>query len=135
MIVQANHAYAKILEDGQFVFAEMQREYHDLLRHCKGLAATISDQGHEIYGDGRRIDELDNYILLGNERIVALNTQSQGMKVEYESLLKIESAKLLEARKEVEAKDALLQQSTIRLQTLYDTACSEVQAPSSLSQR
>jgi hypothetical protein len=128
MIVQANHAYSKILEDGQFVFAEMQREYHDLLRHCKGLAATISEQGQEIYGDGRRIDELDNYILLGNARIVALNTQSQGMKVEYESLLKVESAKLLEARKEVEAKEALLQQSTIRLQTLYDTACLEVQA-------
>jgi hypothetical protein len=128
MIVQANHTYAKILEDGQFAFAEMQKEYHDLLRHCRDLAATISNQGQEIYGDGRRIDELDNYILRGNARIVALDAQSQGMKVEYESLLKVESAKLLDARKEVEGKDALLQQSTARLQTLYETACGEVQA-------
>ena len=68
MMVNADRAYLKIINDGQTTFLAMQREYQELWVRCQMLQATVSEQGQEIYSDGRRIDELGSFILLGTQR-------------------------------------------------------------------
>ena len=40
----------------------MQSEYDQVAMRCKSLE-LVASQGQEIYGDGCRIDELDQYII------------------------------------------------------------------------
>ena len=68
MMVHADRAYLKIINDSQTTFVAMQKEYHELLLRCRMLQTTVSEQGQEIYGDGRRIGELDSFITLGTQR-------------------------------------------------------------------
>ena len=68
MMFKADKAYSKIIFDAQQVFALMRKEYDELLCHCRDLSKLASDQGQEIYGDGRRIDELDHYLMLTTQR-------------------------------------------------------------------
>ena len=65
----------------------------------------MSEQGQEIDGNGRRIDELDQFILLGAYRTNQLSAHSQNMKEEHETLLKAEANKLLIARRELDERN------------------------------
>ena len=104
MMINADRAYLKIINDSQTTFVAMQREYHELLLRCQMLQATVSEQGQEIYGDGRRIDELDSFILLGTQRTQELGLQNQNLRAEYDALLKAEADKVLIVQKQVEKK-------------------------------
>ncbi len=121
-MVLADRAYAKIIDDGQKTFVAMQREYYSLLQHCQELSTTVAAQGLEIYGDGRRIDELDQYILDGSRRAEVLDAQQHGMKNEYDTLLQAESTKLFNARRELDAKNAELKSGYAAMQQFYSHA-------------
>jgi hypothetical protein len=76
MMFKADKAYSKMIFEAQQVFALMRTEYDELLCHCKDLSKLASAQGQEIYGDGRRIDELDHYLMLTTqcaEQLFSLN--------------------------------------------------------------
>ena len=104
MMVHADRAYLKIINDSQTTFVAMQKEYHELLLRCQMLQTTVSEQGQEIYGDGRRIDELDAFITLGTQRTHELGVQNQNLKKEYDTLLKAEADKMLIAQKLLQEK-------------------------------
>ena len=45
MMVEADRAYTRIIADGQNTFVAMQKEYFELLKHCRVLSATVAAQG------------------------------------------------------------------------------------------
>jgi len=86
MMFKADKAYSRMISDGQQIFMQMRKEYDELLGHCRELSRIVSAQGQEIYGDGRRIDELDHYLSLTTQRADQLGSQNQNMKDEHASL-------------------------------------------------
>ncbi len=128
MMVEAERTYSRIIGEHQTIFMTMQREYNGLLHRCRDLSDTCKTQGQELYGDGRRIDELDSFIALGTQRLVDMNASAQAMKHEYEKQLQVETGKLSNARLEIEAKDKLLQQNQDRTNQMYHAACLRLEA-------
>ncbi len=62
IIIDGDRAHTTIVGECQQTFASMQSEYDQVAMRCKSLE-LVASQGQEIYGDGCRIDELDQYII------------------------------------------------------------------------
>ncbi len=50
MMVHADRAYLKIINDSQTTFVAMQKEYHELLLRCQMLQTTVTEQGQMVMG-------------------------------------------------------------------------------------
>ncbi len=89
---------------------------------------VVANQGQEIYGDGRRIDELDQYIMDGQARNYRLVSQHQLAKDGYDHQLKAEADKFAIARQQLADKSVQVEQGQAQLNLVYDQATQELSA-------